>query len=102
MNKQLDQFLGELLQQAHPTALPKPLLDKMKADLTLQLDQRLHDAILLALPEADQVAYQQHILQGTATPELTSWLTERIPDFSELTQYVCGELVRDYLAVCAE
>lgn len=102
MDKALDQFFDELLRQAHPTSLPKPLLDKMKADLAIQLDQRLHEAVLLALSDADQVIYQQQVLQGLAITELKPWLTERIPDFAELNQFICREFVRDYLTVCAQ
>lgn len=102
MDKALDQFLDTVLDQAHPARLSKPLRDKMKADLAIQLDQRLHEAVLLSLSDADQVTYQQQVLQGMAITELTPWLTERIPDFAELSQFICREFVRDYLTVCAQ
>lgn len=101
MDKRLEYFLKDLIHHVHGDELPSTLEEKMMADLNIQLQQRLHEATLEALPsDEDRIVYQNKVM-GQATPDdLSPFLRERIPDLDRRLSTCVATFQQDYLRIC--
>lgn len=101
MDKRLEYFLKDLVHQVHGDALPTALEEKMMADLNIQLQQRLHEATLEALPsDLDRIEYQNKVIGQVTPDDLSPFLRERIPDLDSRLSACVATFQQDYIRIC--
>lgn len=104
MDKRWHTFLHDIIRAAYSTdgqTLPAALEEKMIADLSIQLEDKINDLILSLLPdETDCVAYQNLVMQEASGQAIRSFLETRIPAIEHHMQRCLQEFRNDYLRLC--
>jgi len=101
MDKRLESFLQNLVRQVHGDTLPSALAEKMVADLNIQLQQKLHEVTLAALPtETDRLEYQNLVMGEVSANTLEQFLRERVDDLNTKLSTCVANFQQDYIKVC--
>lgn len=102
MDKRWQAFLHELVRTAHGQNLPTALEDKMLADLSIQLLEKIHTLVVALLKNpADRLHYENMVAGNTATQaDMKQFLTQRIPDIEQQFEGCLTEFRDDYLRIC--
>ena len=104
MDLRLHAYLHHLLATAHhlelnDTSVPQPIIEKMLADLRIQLEERLMAALLDKLSREEQVAYAKLMQKPDLTQtEVVDFLNAKIPGAAELVQHTLEQFSQDYIA----
>ncbi len=101
MDLRWDSFLTELVRSAHGEKLPLALQTKMVADLSIQLQQKVHDLVLAQLKtDFERLQYQNLIMGDPTGKDMKTFLEQHLPNAAKHLEQCLNEFRNDYLRLC--